>query len=131
MPVIYQQYLMALGIKEFSIELIGTNNGVKTCNVTYNYNIPSGYESKFSQTTSNQIFAKNASGVVGETATYTVDDTSYLLSSEKTKEMLDNKFIFQGWNTKADGSGTTYLDGDAYFFYNDETLYARWTKSEG
>lgn len=29
MPIIYQQYLMALGIKEYTIELIGTNNTPK------------------------------------------------------------------------------------------------------
>lgn len=131
MPAIYQQYLMALGVKEFSLELIGTNNGLKSCNVTYNYNIPSGYESKFSQTTSKQIFYKNASGVVGESATYSVDDTSYLLSSEKTKEMLDNKYTFQGWDTQSDGKGFTYIDGNAYFFYSDTTLYAKWGKSGG
>ena len=29
MPIIYQQYLMALGIQEYSIELIGTNSNTK------------------------------------------------------------------------------------------------------
>lgn len=131
MPAIYQQYLMALGVKEFSLELIGTNNGLKSCNVTYNYNIPSGYETKFSQITAKQIFTKNASGVVGETASYSVDGQTYMLSSDKTKELLDNQYIFQGWNTQSDGKGFTYVDGNAYFFYGDTTLYARWGKSGG
>ena len=29
MPIIYQQYLMALGIQEYTIELIGTNHKIK------------------------------------------------------------------------------------------------------
>jgi glutamine cyclotransferase len=126
MPVIYQQYLKALGIKEFSLELIGTNNGVKTNKVTYNFNIPSGYASKFSKTSAEQIFAKNASGIIGQSAIYTVDETTYSLDSEKTKELLDNKYTFQGWNTQQDGKGFTYIDGDAYFIYSDTTLYAIW-----
>lgn len=126
MPKIYQQYLMALGVKEFSLELIGTNNGVKTCNITYDYNIPSGYASKFSVVSASQIFTKNASGIVGENATYTVDGTTYKISSSKTIELLDNKYIFQGWNTQKDGKGFAYMDGDAYFMYYNQTLYAKW-----
>lgn len=126
MPVIYQQYLMALGVKEFSLELIGTNNGLKSCTVTYDYNLPSGYANKFSQTKATQVFTKNASGKIGQYATYTIDDTTYLLSAEKTIELLDNKYTFQGWNTQQDGKGFTYIDGDAYFIYSDTTLYAIW-----
>jgi hypothetical protein len=126
MPIIYQRYLMAMGIQEFSLELIGTNNGVNYFDVTYDYNIPSGYANKFSQTNAEQEFYKNASGIIGETAKYNVDGTYYSLKSEKTAELLDNKYTFQGWNTKKDGSGFTYIDGDAYFINNAQTLYAQW-----
>lgn len=126
MPIIYQQYLMALGVQDFSLELIGTNNGVNYFDVIYDYNIPSGYANKFSQTIAIQGFYKNASGIIGEAAKYDVVDTSYSLNSEKTTELLDNKYIFQGWNTKQDGSGFTYIDGDAYFINNTQTLYAQW-----
>lgn len=126
MPIIYQQCLMAMGIQEFALELIGTNNGVETYNVTYNYNIPSGYSSKFSQQSATQEFAKNASGNVGETAIYTANGTSYSLNSTKTIELLNNRYVFQGWNTRRDGSGFTYVDGEAYFINNNQTLYAQW-----
>jgi uncharacterized repeat protein (TIGR02543 family) len=33
---------------------------------------------------------------------------------------------FTGWNTAADGSGTTYLNGAEYDFSADITLYAQW-----
>lgn len=126
MPIIYQQYLMALGIKEFSIELIGTNNGVKTCTVTYDYNLPSGYANKFSQTKATQVFTKNASGIIGETATYVVDDITYSLSSEKTTELLNNRYKLRGWSLDKLGKKFLYLDGNAYFMHNDQTLYAVW-----
>ena len=125
MPIIYQQYLMALGVQEFSIELIGTNNGVKEYNVTYDYNIPEdvswGYE-----TSATQTFKKNASGVIGEEATYTYNGTSYNFNSEQTKTLIGERYTFIGWNTQADGSGFTYIDGDAYFINSPQTLYAKW-----
>lgn len=36
-------------------------------------------------------------------------------------------FTFAGWNTAADGSGTSYADGAIYSFTADTTLYAQWT----
>ena len=35
-------------------------------------------------------------------------------------------FIFNGWNTAADGSGTTYLEGDVLNISEPTTLYAQW-----
>ena len=35
-------------------------------------------------------------------------------------------YTFEGWNTKADGSGTTIAGGSAYRPPNDITLYAQW-----
>ena len=36
------------------------------------------------------------------------------------------KYVFNGWNTKADGSGTTYADGASVSLDSDITLYAQW-----
>lgn len=125
MPVIYQQYLMALGVQEFSIELIGTNNDVKESTIVYDYNIPDDVSFAYGNYTS-QNFAQNAMGIVGENATYTYDGTTYKLNSTMTTTLLNNKYTFNGWNTKADGSGFTYVDGDAYFINASQTLYAQW-----
>jgi uncharacterized repeat protein (TIGR02543 family) len=35
--------------------------------------------------------------------------------------------LFSGWNTSADGSGTSYQDGAQYSFATDLTLYAQWS----
>jgi hypothetical protein len=35
--------------------------------------------------------------------------------------------VFAGWNTAADGSGTSYADGSLYSFAADLGLYAQWT----
>ncbi len=36
-------------------------------------------------------------------------------------------YTFAGWNTLANGTGTTYADGMIYSFAADITLYAKWT----
>ncbi|HMM99298.1 MAG TPA: InlB B-repeat-containing protein, partial [Anaerolineales bacterium] len=36
-------------------------------------------------------------------------------------------YTFSGWNTAANGSGTSYADGATYPFAADATLYAQWT----
>jgi uncharacterized repeat protein (TIGR02543 family) len=36
-------------------------------------------------------------------------------------------YLFNGWNTNANGSGTAYLDGAFYEFGTNVTLYAQWT----
>ena len=47
-----------------------------------------------------------------------------LTLNENTFERTN--YYFLGWNTKADGSGTTYPDGDTVRFTEDTTLYAQW-----
>ena len=39
-------------------------------------------------------------------------------------------YIFNGWNTKRDGSGTSYTDGQAVTLKSDMILYAQWTYDE-
>ena len=39
----------------------------------------------------------------------------------------DIAYNFTGWNTAADGSGTTYAAGSTFSFPEDTTLYAQWT----
>ena len=35
-------------------------------------------------------------------------------------------YIFKGWNTKSDGTGTPYVDGEKVLFDRNMTLYAQW-----
>jgi uncharacterized repeat protein (TIGR02543 family) len=37
-------------------------------------------------------------------------------------------YSFKGWNTKSNGSGTSYVNGAAYSFTKSATLYAQWDK---
>jgi len=37
-------------------------------------------------------------------------------------------YIFEGWNTQANGSGTPYADGQSYSFTSDLDLFAQWVQ---
>ena len=41
--------------------------------------------------------------------------------------LVKNGFIFVGWNRAANGSGTSYSQGDSFVISDNTTLYARWT----
>lgn len=45
--------------------------------------------------------------------------------------LLQSGFTFAGWNTEANGSGTSYADQASYSFSADVTLYAQWTAVQG
>jgi uncharacterized repeat protein (TIGR02543 family) len=63
----------------------------------------------------------------------TMSDTEGIL--QETANAADNQFTrsgysFAGWNTKADGTGTSYKAGAAVKLDNDAvTLFAQWTKN--
>jgi uncharacterized repeat protein (TIGR02543 family) len=65
----------------------------------------------------------DANGGTGTMSTQTGNTATPLNVSAFTK----TSYAFSGWNTAADGSGTTYLDGATYAFTASVTLYAKWT----
>ena len=125
MPSIYQRYLQVLGIKDYTIELIGTNTGVEEYTLTYNYNIPSGVSWTY-ETSATQTFAKNISDTVGGiNAPYTENSTTYAISSQT----FNDTYHFVGWYENSNGTGFGYRDGDAYFIKNNKTVFAKWVAS--
>lgn len=69
---------------------------------------------------------------VGGTAP--TDDTKYVKDEEVTVKALaaDNKlagYEFTGWNTKADGKGTTYAADAKFAIQADTELFAQWNKT--
>lgn len=66
--------------------------------------------------------ANGGSGAPSEQAKQS--DISIKLSSTKPSR---SGYTFNGWNTKADGSGTNYASGATYTGNADVTLYAKWT----
>ena len=72
-------------------------------------------------------YDKNDEGASG-----TMTDASSPYTKDATVTVLANTFtaptgkVFVGWNTKANGSGTSYDAGDTFDATEDVTLYAQW-----
>ena len=54
------------------------------------------------------------------------NQTSSVASNLSTNLFSRSGYTFAGWNTSADGSGTTYADASNYAFAANLTLYALW-----
>ncbi len=88
-------------------DIILTGKLTSTINVTYDDNGATG-------------------GTVPEDATdYEEDDEVTVLGN--TGGLTRTGYIFAGWNTSADGSGTDYEEADTFEITEDVTLYAQWT----
>ena len=72
-------------------------------------------------------YDKNNEGASG-----TMTDENSPYAKDATVTVLGNSFTaptgmsFTGWNTKADGSGTSYSEGDTFDAVKDVTLFAQW-----
>ena len=51
------------------------------------------------------------------------------LFSALNPKFADPGYTFSDWNTSADGTGTTYTDGEVYSFAADLVLYAQWVEN--
>ena len=74
----------------------------------------------------NYTLSYNANGGSGSMSSQTV--TEGQAAKLKTNTFTKTGYYFTGWNTKADGSGTSYSDGAYATFYSNTTLYAQWEK---
>lgn len=74
------------------------------------------------------LHSANYNGNGGKTNAQTVTvkhGNSYVVDSDIPKR---DGYIFNGWNTRADGSGIALSSGDTYDGADGYTLYAQWTK---
>ena len=74
----------------------------------------------------NYTLSYNANGGSGSMNSQTV--TEGQAAKLKANTFSKTGYYFTGWNTKANGSGTSYSDGAYATFYGNTTLYAQWQK---
>lgn len=83
------------------------------------------------QPTEKYTIVYNANGGEGEMVNQTValsgntTANTTLTANTFTKA---NDWYFAGWNTRVDGSGNSYMDGQEISVSSNMTLYAQWTK---
>ena len=58
---------------------------------------------------------------------YISGSTVIVLGNSGSPVLEKNGFTFAGWNTEANGSGTSYSEGNTFTINDNTTLYAQWT----
>lgn len=100
---------------------------LKVSGVCYFSSIVITYETGGSTPTYTVTYDGNGStgGTVPATAEY--DKGATVTVAGNTGGLVKTGFDFAGWNTAANGSGTTYQEGNTFTINANTTLYARWT----
>ena len=95
-----------IGMQDLTIKLVGTNLDKEYAqkSITYKANGGSGSD------------VSNAYDYASQVVTLDEDDSGFSKSG----------YSIASWNTKADGSGKTYLLNQSITLWNDLTLYAIW-----
>ena len=108
----WEDWLVLAGVRDYQLEMISTNSDLNLVSVTYHLNPPAN------------VTAGDSS--VGEPSVYMGEDLIIGGGTDFQSKNFGGIYKFTSWNTKADGSGTTYLDGYAYTINEDIVLYAQW-----
>lgn len=60
-----------------------------------------------------------------------VSQTATTATALRLNTFTRSGYDFAGWNTLANGTGTSYTDGQSYSFSTSTTLYAQWSAVQG
>ncbi len=90
---------------------------------TYSFSADVTLYAQWTLNTYTITFNKNNGSGSMSNQTYTHGVAANLASSTYTR----TNYLFTGWNTAVDGSGTAYQSGSSYTFTASTTLYAQWT----
>lgn len=104
-----------------------TNELAKTNNV-YQAAAGQAYYAKLESSIAFDLNGGTGDGIEAQTFTC---GKAVTLQSVSENSFSREGYTFVGWNTKADGSGTSYADGASVTLYGPTTLYAEWTQSIG
>jgi outer membrane protein OmpA-like peptidoglycan-associated protein len=93
----------------------------------YSFDAPIDLYAIWAAPYSTVTFEENDSPSDSAYAWQTEDESSALTSFASLSPSFSNPgYTFNGWNTAANGSGTTYANGSSYSFAADVDLYAQW-----
>lgn len=100
-----------LGVQDYTVEMVSTNTEAAMVAITYHLNPPNGT----ADTTTRVELARGEDTILGE-------DLSIQSNT------FGNAYKFAKWNTRADGTELSYIDGETYTINFDLELYAQWDR---
>jgi uncharacterized repeat protein (TIGR02543 family) len=71
-------------------------------------------------------FDGNGGTTTGSATTHTQTVPGGIETTLNADTFANGEYVFKGWNTAADGTGTTYADSQSVTLNEDLTLYAQW-----
>lgn len=132
MPIIYQQYLNALGIREYTIELIGTNRFAPKYEedekilIRQWYNLPSDYQTADGSKIIDKyrdIYVKKGNSYGTESSPMVRHELNGVITE---KPLQFTNYYSHTVNTAKDGSGETIYHGDKRTYTTDMNVYMMW-----
>jgi uncharacterized repeat protein (TIGR02543 family) len=116
MPNIHQRYLEVLGVKDYTIELIGTNTDIDLLSVIYHSNPPTdGYN----DTTIAEPDVYSGAEIVMGTSAKEITDLTF-----------GGLYMFDHWSLNPTNDDTVFVNNNAYTINNNLVLYARWRSAK-
>ena len=110
----WEEFIEIVGVQDYTVEMIGTNNSLDLVSITYHLNPPSGTGVSNATYGEKDIY-KGEDVIIGESA------------SSITNETFNGKYKFSQWSTDRSQSGkNNYINGNVYTINSDLVLYAQW-----
>lgn len=113
----WEEWVDLVGVTEYNVELIGTNNDLNLLSVTYHLNPPAS-TGVADKTEGEQDVYKGEELIIGGASTF-------------PNETFGGAYKFKKWNVSPNGGDVgNYINGYAYTINNDLVLYAQWEETE-
>lgn len=120
----WEEWLELVGVREYQVELIGTNNDLDLVSVFYKYNAPVDNSGK-------PIYP-NGSPVPdqAEEDTYIGEEIVVGGNSTFPNTPPSNDYVFRHWTTTPEDTQPYYTNGNVVTVNQGLTFYAQWQKPE-
>lgn len=113
----WEEWVDLVGVTEYKVELIGTNNDLDLVSVTYHLNPPAS--------------TGVADKTEGEPDVYKGEELIIGGASTFPSETFGGAYKFKKWNVSPDGGVLgNYINGYAYTINTDLVLYAQWEETK-
>jgi uncharacterized repeat protein (TIGR02543 family) len=126
--------LLASTTYYFQIFEYNSNNNTTPTSASINYFTSTGTNNPNNQATTSSTFSVTYNANSASSGSVPSDATAYssgasVTTAANSGSLARTGYTFAGWNTAADGTGTTYAvsTSSAFTISSNTTLYARWT----